>query len=475
VIDTDGYDIAIAPRFVGTGRLTKVGAGALTLTGTNIYSGATQVDAGRLEINGDQSGASGLTTVNLDGVLGGTGVVGGDVDVAGGSISPGSAGGPGTLTINGDLVLDAASRLNYRLGQAGAVGGALNDLLVVHGDLTLDGVLNVTQSAGGTFGPGAYRLINYDGTLHDQGLSLGVLSGSGTRSIQTAVANQVNLVFAAPAAGGGGGVTPGEPQPPKPVNFWDGPSGVMGDGVITGGDGVWKVGGAPVWSQADGAANGTFQSGTFAVFSAAPGVVTVDNSSGAVAVSGMQFAADGYTVTGGAIGLVPGEAIVRVGDGSAQGEGFMATIASELTGPGQLNKTDLGTLVLTGANSYAGGARISSGVLQLGDGGTTGAIQGDVTADGVLAFNRSDATTFRGAISGAGQIRQIGSGVTTLSADSSAFAGRTEARNGTLTVDGKLGGAVEVFGGARLTGTGQVGSLLNQAGGSSRQAMASAC
>lgn len=463
VIDTDGYNIAIAPRFVGTGPLTKFGVGALTLTGDNAYAGATQVDAGRLEINGDQSGASGLTTVNLGGTLGGTGVVGGDVEVIGGTISPGSAGGPGTLTINGDLVLDAASRLDYRLGQAGTVGGGLNDLLVVHGDLTLDGVLNVTQSAGGTFGPGVYRLINYDGTLLDQGLSLGVLPGSGTRSIQTAIANQVNLVFAAPAGGGGGGGGP--PPPAPPVNFWDGPSGVTADGVITGGDGVWKVGGAPVWSQADGAANGAFKSGIFAIFSATPGLVTVDNSSGAVAVSGMQFASSGYQLTGEAIGLGSGEAIVRVGDGSAHGEAFRATIASELTGPGQLNKTDLGTLILTGANSYAGNTRISAGVLQLGDGGTTGAIQGDVTADGVLAFNRSDATTFSGAISGAGQIRQMGSGVTTLSADSSAFAGRTEARSGTLAVDGRLGGAVEVFGGARLTGTGQVGSLLNQAGG----------
>ena len=31
--------------------------------------------------------------------------------------------------------------------------------------LNLDGVLNVTESAGGTFGPGVYRLIDYTGLM----------------------------------------------------------------------------------------------------------------------------------------------------------------------------------------------------------------------------------------------------------------------------------------------------------------------
>lgn len=467
VIDTNGYNLGIAPRLVGAGSLTKTGTGVLTLTGANTYAGATQVDAGRLDINGDQTGAAGLTTVNLGGTLGGTGIVGGDVEAVGGKISPGAAGAPGRLTINGDLVLDAASSLDYRLGQAGVVAGPLNDLLVVHGDLTLDGVLNVTQSAGGTFGPGVYRLIDFDGALHGPGLSLGALPGAGTKSIQTAIAKQVNLVFVGPP-GGGGGVGGGDPPPPPPppqLNFWDGDAGRADDGTITGGDGVWHGASGSVWTQADGATNGRFVNGVFAIFTARPGTVTVDNGPGAISVSGLQFASDGYKIGGGAIGLDAGDAIVRVGDGTSQGAAFKATIASELTGPGQLHKTDLGTLILTGANSYTGATRISSGVLQLGDGGTAGSILGEVAADGVLAFNRSDATIFGGAISGAGQIRHIGSGVTTLSADSSRFTGRTEVQNGTLAVDGRLGGAVVVLGGARLIGTGEVEPLLNQAGG----------
>ncbi len=467
VIDTNGYNLGIAPRFVGTGTLTKTGAGVLTLTGANTYAGATEVDAGRLNINGDQTGAAGLTTVNLGGTLGGTGIVGGDVEAVGGTISPGAAGAPGMLTINGNLVLDAASSLNYRLGQAGAVGGLLNDLLVVHGDLTLDGVLNVTQSAGGTFGPGVYRLIDYDGAIQDQGLSLGVLPGAGTKSIQTAIAKQVNLVFTAPpgGGGGGGGGDPPPPPPPPQLNFWDGDAGRADDETITGGDGVWHGASGSVWTQADGATNGRFINSIFAIFTAKPGTVTVDNSPGAISVSGLQFASDGYKIGGGAISLDAGDAIVRVGDGTSEGAAFKATIASELTGPGQLHKTDLGTLILTGANSYTGATRISSGVLQLGDGGTAGSILGGVQNDGRLAFNRADDLAFADVISGGGVIAQIGSGVTTLSGDSSAFGGRTEVRKGTLAVGGKLGGAVEVFDGGLLTGRGQVGSLLNQAGG----------
>ncbi len=49
----------------------------------------------------------------------------------------------------------------------------MNDLLVVNGNLTLNGTLNVTQSAGGTFGAGVYRLINYGGVLADNVLDIG--------------------------------------------------------------------------------------------------------------------------------------------------------------------------------------------------------------------------------------------------------------------------------------------------------------
>ena len=51
-----------------------------------------------------------------------------------------------------------------------------------------------------------------------------------------------------------------------------------------------------------------------------------------------------------------------------------------------------GTTVLTGNSNYTGGTLISAGALQLGAGGATGSISGNVTNNGALVFNRGDTT-----------------------------------------------------------------------------------
>ena len=45
---------------------------------------------------------------------------------------------------------------------------------------------------------------------------------------------------------------------------------------------------------------------------------------------------------------------MRVGDGTGPGSGYTATIDAALTGDARLVKTDLGTLVLNGANRHTG-------------------------------------------------------------------------------------------------------------------------
>jgi hypothetical protein len=44
--------------------------------------------------------------------------------------------------------------------------------------------------------------------------------------------------------------------------------------------------------------------------------------------------------------------------------------------------------------------------LQIGNGGIVGAIAGNVTDNGTLAFNRSDNITYAGVISGSGTVTQ---------------------------------------------------------------------
>ena len=285
--------------------------------------------------------------------LGGTGIVGGDALVAG-TLAPGdTTGAPGTLTINGSLTLGNAAKLAYNFGQAGVVGGPLNDLTIVKGNLVLDGTLNVATPPGGSFDPGVYRVISYDGALTNNGLAIGTIP-SPSFSVQTAVAKQVNLVNTA-------GLN---------LNFWDGAA-VAGknNGTVDGGDGLWhNPAGNDNWTNSLGVPNAPYADATFAIFMAAPGNVTVDNSLGQVRSGGMQFASNGYRLLGGVIELVPdagGGTTLRVGDGSSLGAGYVTTVDSVLTGASRLVKTDLGTLVLNAANTYTGGTDINGGTVQI--------------------------------------------------------------------------------------------------------------
>ncbi|MFC7399274.1 autotransporter-associated beta strand repeat-containing protein, partial [Chelatococcus sp. GCM10030263] len=349
---------SFAGLITGTGGLDQIGPGTTTLTANNSYAGPTTVSAGTLLVNGDQSGATALTTVATGGTLGGTGVIGGGVTVADGAINPGQPNAVGTLAINGGLALGTGSVLNYDFGQANVPGGALNDLLTVGGDLTLDGTLNVAQTAGGSFGPGLYRIISYSGTLTDNGLQLGTLPAGAQATVQTSIANQINLVNS-------GGL---------PLSYWDGDLGPKNDGAINGGDGIWRATGDDNWTDVNGAANAPYSNGSFAIFAGKAGAVSVDTTNGEVRASGMQFATDGYTVQGGSITLVPSsgtQAIVRVGDGTADGAGYTATIAAALTGSAGLAKTDAGTLALTGTSSYTGATDVVGGTLAV-DGAIAG-------------------------------------------------------------------------------------------------------
>ena len=63
---------------------------------------------------------------------------------------------------------------------------------------------------------------------------------------------------------------------------------------------------------------------------------------------------------------------------------------ASISGTGTLTQAGTGTTTLTGANTYTGGTTISAGTLQVGNGGTTGRVAGDVVDNGALVFNRSE-------------------------------------------------------------------------------------
>ena len=467
-------EVTFAGLISGLGSVGQIGSGTTILTGPNSYAGQTDVSAGTLLINGDQTAATGLTRVASGATLGGLGTIGGDVTLEdGATLAPGDASEPGMLTINGNLALAGTSRLDYQFGASNVVGGSLNDLTTVGGDLTLDGTIDVTVSAGGSFDVGVYRVISYGGTLTDNGLDLGSLPPGASAVVQTSVANQVNLVNA-------GALT---------LNFWDGAVGPKFDGAVNGGDGTWQNStGNNNWTEVTGAINAAFTDAAFAIFSAAPGTVSVDNSLGAVSASGMQFASNGYVITGGDLTLVGPQSVIRVGDGTAAGAGFTSTIETNLIGTTQLVKTDLGTLVLTGANSYTGGTLVDAGTLRISSDANLGAAAGGLGFDGGTLNTTADLTSSRavdligaatlltdaattltlgGAISGAGTLTKEGTGILVLTG-ANGYAGATTVNAGTLFVNGNQSvatGSTSIASGATLGGTGTIGGDVTLANG----------
>ncbi|MET8524061.1 autotransporter outer membrane beta-barrel domain-containing protein, partial [Nocardioides sp. NPDC004968] len=106
-----------------------------------------------------------------------------------------------------------------------------------------------------------------------------------------------------------------------------------------------------------------------------------------------------------------------------------------ISGSGAFQQNGTGTTIFTAANTYTGGTTISAGTLQLGNGGETGSIVGDVTNNGIFAINRSNAFSFGGVISGSGAFQQNGTGTTIFTA-ANTYTGGTTISAGTLRAGG---------------------------------------
>jgi autotransporter-associated beta strand protein len=104
----------------------------------------------------------------------------------------------------------------------------------------------------------------------------------------------------------------------------------------------------------------------------------------------------------------------------------LSSVLTNSSGTGNLVKTGAGTATLTGANTYSGSTLISSGALQVGNGGATGQLgAGNVTNNASLVVNRTGAITMGNTVSGTGSLTKLGSGTLILTASNSFQGGST--------------------------------------------------
>jgi len=220
VIDTQGNSVTIAQPLLheaalGTtpdGGLQKLGAGALTLTGTNTYTGPTSVSAGSLIVNGTHNAAGSYSVTgggaSSPATLGGAGTINlaqaaSNVALSSSSaapadnavLSPGAsgAGSIGTLTVNGggNVVLGDNSTMLVDFS------GVSSDRLTTDGAIDLtspSNTLHLLGSGSGTFTIAQFAA--YAGGLPDANHFENVLlNGMATQSTNPAGDNYVAVAY----------------------------------------------------------------------------------------------------------------------------------------------------------------------------------------------------------------------------------------------------------------------------------------
>lgn len=139
--------------------------------------------------------------------------------------------------------------------------------------------------------------------------------------------------------------------------------------------------------------------------------------------------------TGSGMFLMGNDVTINVSTGTQAMRGAIVESAVNESGGSISNssveKSGSGTLQLLGTNFYLGGTTITEGTLQLGNGGTTGSIVGDVQNNGTLAINRSNDLSFDGAISGNGALTKDGGSNLTLNA-ANTHTGKTTIAEGSI-------------------------------------------
>jgi outer membrane autotransporter protein len=433
----------------GSGGLTKVGSGTLTLAGSSGYSGATAVNAGTL-----QAGAANAFAASSAFTI----VSGATLDLAGFNQTIGSLAGGGGVTL-GSATLTTGND-NSSTTFSGTMSGTGGLAKIGSGALTLSGgnsysgatIVNagaLQAGAANAFSASSAFAVGSGATLDlaSFGQTIGSLAGAGNVTLGSAT------------------LTTGNDNTSTTFS-----------GTISGVGGLTKIGaGTLTLAGANSYFGGTtIDAGTLAVSADN----NLGNSSGSLAIGGgtLQYLA----------GFTSNRAVtLNAGGGIFDTNGNAATLGGSISGPGGLTKAGAGTLTLSGANTYAGATTINAGTLavaadnNLGSGSGSLAFGGGtlqylagftsnravtLNAGGGIFDTNGNNSTLAGTVSGSGGLTKIGNGTLTLSGSNS-YSGATTINAGTLIVNGAIANsAVTVNSGAMLAGTGTVGTTTINSG-----------
>ena len=487
--------------FNNAGALVLNGSGARTLTLAG--NGSDELD-GRF---GDNGGATALTKSGLGTwIVTANNHISGAVTITGGTLQVGAGGATGSVGGGNVTINPAASMLSYNRS-----GTVTNGTVSGVGSVTVDGGVTVVMPGNNSYSGGT--TINAGSTLQ-----VGVGGATGQLAPNAAIDVEGTLIFNTTGsfAYAGNGITGG------------------GNLIVKGGGTITSVGGNSYSGWTLIGTNSTFQpcqgnqgalassvvtnNGTLLLIRQDNGVFIYSGpvtGSGKVVIDANNFNAGDVTLSGNCDytgGTFIGDNGLIVGDGSGNGwitnnvtfmnstqvpndnartltfnrpddVTFPGNIVTNFTSSqnnlGVVQQIGTGKLTLTGTNTYGSGTVVSNGVLQVGNGGTSGTIgTGPATVFSLLSFNRSDNVTFSGGINGTGQVAQAGSGILTLSGavaltqtilvtngdntvDTNVYIGTITASNGTLVVTGgSVSNNVSVEGGTFVPASLSAGGSL---------------
>jgi autotransporter-associated beta strand protein len=407
--------VTISSAISGTGGLIQNSTGTLIFTVPQSYTGSTSTQAGSTLILSGAGSLANSSSVGLDGTLDISATTNGTtIQVLGGSANSSITLGNKTLTISNNANLFSSASFNGNITGSGSViiaagfqsfGGANS----YTGTTTIaSGATLRTTSSSQSLATSSNVIVN--GTLDLNGIGATVKSISGSGVVDGGSLTITNA----------SGVFPGTIGKNLPASL-----------TIAGG--TQTLGGANALSNVtvntgatlaiSGAGsfaptNGTFtDNGTFDI-SAATSPISVQFLSGAGAV------------------ILGSNTLILANFG---GTGFTSTFSGVISGTGGVTVTG-GTggsganRIFAGNNTYTGVTTIQSGgTLQIGTGGTTGAIVSNVADSGTLIFNRSDTSVYAGAISGSGIVKQLGTGTLILTG-ANTYSGDTTISAGTLQI-----------------------------------------